>query len=77
MHLNYNKYHHAPHPNGHHHMHYRNNHVGISYRNVRMTAAKYEMLNRQSDFTIIHNVHNAYQRFKHEITIQPKGFQAK
>ena len=77
VHHNYNKYHYAPHSNRYHHMHHRNNHIGICYRNVGMTAARYEMLNRKSDFTIFHDVQNAYRRFRHGITIQPKDFQTK
>ena len=57
-----------------HHMQHRNNYVGISYKFVRMMVARYEMLNRQSDFTIIYDVNNAYKRSRYGITIQPKDF---
>ena len=77
VHHNYNKYHHVPHSNRYHHMHHRNNHVGINCRNVRMMATRYEKPNHQYDFTVIYDGDNAYRRFKHRITIQPKDFQAK
>ena len=56
--------------------HYRANHAGISYNSVGMTKARYERINNKSDYTIIHDAHNAYRKFRYEITIQPKDFKA-
>ena len=55
---------------------HRTNHADINYKSVGMTATKYEMINRKFDFTIFHDIQNAYRRFKHGITIQPKDFKA-
>ena len=73
---------HKKHPqNNHHHApnryyHYRTNHEGISYNSVGMTRVRYERINNKSDYTVIHDAHNAYRRFKYGITIQPKDFKA-
>ena len=71
--VHHNRYHQAPY----HHMQWKNNHVGISYRSITMTIARYEILNHQYDFIIFHDIQNAYRRFRHRITIQPKDFKAK
>ena len=65
--------------NNHHHTpnryyHYRANHIGISYNLVGMTKARYERINNKSDYTIIHDAHNTYRRFRYGITIQLKDF---
>ena len=39
-----------------------------------MTKAGYERINNKFDYTIIYDTHNAYRRFRYEITIQPKDF---
>ena len=56
--------------------HYRANHAGVSYNSVGMTEVKYERLNSKSDYSVIHDAHNAYRRFRYEIIIQPKDFKA-
>ena len=48
---------------------YKTNHAGISYNTVSMTRAKYERINNRSNYTILHDTHNAYRRFRHGITI--------
>ena len=53
---------------------YRANHAEISYNTVGMTRVRYERINNKSDYTIIHDTHNAYHKFRYEITIQPKDF---
>ena len=69
-----NKYHYAP--NKHHNMLHRTNHVDFNYKSVGMTVARYERLNSQSDYTVIHGIHNGYRRFKYGVTIQSKDFKA-
>ena len=41
-----------------------------------MTKVMYERLNNKFDYTVIHDAHNAYHRFRYEMTIQPKDFKA-
>ena len=41
-----------------------------------MKKARYERINNKSNYTVIHDTHNAYRRFRYEITIQPKDFKA-
>ena len=55
-------------------MQHRNNYEDISYNSTGMTVVRYEMLNLQYDFIIIHDVNNAYRRFRHGIIIQLKDF---
>ena len=66
----FNKYH-APNR----YYRYKANHAGISYNVVGMIRARYEKINNRSDYTILHNTHNAYRRFRYGITIQPQGLQ--
>ena len=68
----HNRYHHAQNT----YYHHRANHVGISYNSVGMTEVRYERLNSKSDYTVIHDAHNAYRRFRYRITIQLKDFKA-
>ena len=56
--------------------HYKANHAGISYSSVSMTKARYEKINNKSDYTVVHDTHNAYRRFRYAITIQSKDFKA-
>ena len=56
--------------------HYRANHVGISYNSIGMTKARYKRINNKSNYTVIHDAHNAYRRFRYEITIQHKDIKA-
>ena len=65
-----NNHHHAPNK----YYHYRANHARISYNSVGMTKARYERINNKSDYSIIHDIHNTYRRFRYGITIQPKDF---
>ena len=67
-----NSQHHAPNR----YYHHRANHAGISYNSVGMTKVKYERLNNKSNYTVIHDAHNAYRRFRYGITIQLKDFKA-
>ena len=67
-----NSHHYAPNR----YYHHRANHAGISYNSVGMTKVRYERLNNKSDYTVIHDAHNTYRRFKYGITIQPKDFKA-
>ena len=67
--------------NSHYHVpnryyHYRANYAGISYNLVGMTEDRYEKFNNKSDYTVIHDAHNAYRRFRYGITIQLKDFKA-
>ena len=67
--------------NNHHHTpnryyHYRANHAGISYNLVDKTKVRYERINNKSNYTTIHDAHNAYRKFRYGITIQPKDFKA-
>ena len=39
-----------------------------------MTEARFERFNSKYDYTVIHDAHNAYKRFRYSITIQPKDF---
>ena len=39
-----------------------------------MTEVRYEKLNSKSDYTVIHDADNAYQRFRYGRTIQLKDF---
>ena len=65
-----NNHHHAPNR----YYHYRANHTRINYNSVDMTKARYERINNKSDYTVIHDAHNAYCRFRYGITIQFKDF---